>query len=242
MIDSYEFKPQFDNRLILPTTFGTVQAVKQPTTLRAKAFEKAKHTGYSPVTVQAGTILSDAAIQRGLSLVTVGAHSAGSLVAEYLASKNPKSVREIGLAMPVGLSGTRNLVALAYGFWRYMHDSHLTGSFLQSNINSQQRINKGGFGPNALYGLAMGLAIANADIYQNLINLRSDGVGLGLYLHLEDPIVPYKSTTRYLRSKSRDHRFGFNYFARRHGGHDMYSDPQAMDVILQMFEKIKVTL
>lgn len=160
--------------------------------------------------------------------VDVITHSEGAINVAIAATMMPEKFRNLVLVTPAGLHGKDSLIRLTSGFTQHMlgqfaYASPRVTTYLKKLSPRKRRAN---LLKSALFALQEGRAIASFDIYSLLINLRKSGVKVAVLVGEKDTAIPFAKIKQHLLKKSSLPNYGFDIFATKPGGHELYSKPE----------------
>ncbi len=198
-----------------------------------------KQKEYPDVELQKAETLLEILSAKSIEKVDVITHSEGALNVAIAASLKPKQFRNLVLVAPAGLSGTNSIANITVGFIKHItQDGALPLITRKVQIKShREKIN---ILKNASLALKEGKAIAAYDIHPLLLNLKKKGVRTAVLVGKKDTVFPLKKVKSHLSKLSDDARFGFDVFATKPGGHDLYSKPhEIMQQVERMLEELE---
>lgn len=175
---------------------------------------------------------------KGVEKVDVITHSEGAINVAIAATLEPHRFRNLVLVTPAGLMGKDSIPRIAIGFGQHIINSRSFLSLAKAQNGPQKRV-RGSLLQNLRTALQEGLAITSTDIHPLLLRLKEDGIKIAVLVGEKDTALPYRRVVEHLSKTASPPNYGFDIFATRNGGHELYSAPhEVMPMVLELLNKL----
>lgn len=169
------------------------------------------------------------------------AHSEGAINLAIAAMMQPERFRSLVLVTPAGLIGDDNLLRLSIGFGRHVVRTGQINKLLKGRLKGQIYHQKLPLLKKMSIVLEEGLAMTSFNLHPLLLDLRKKGVRIAVLAGEKDTAFPIDRLKNHLsKSAPEDEHFGFDMFATKPGGHEIYTNThEIMKQVLGIFDNLE---
>lgn len=173
-----------------------------------------------------------------LPRVDVISHSEGAINVSIAATIEPRRFRNLILVAPAGLVGRDSLIRVATGFMKHIYGTKSFWRFVKVGVRrTKERIS---LTRNISYAIKEGLAIAAFNIHPLLLELKNGGIKVAILAGEKDQVFPLSRIKTQLEKVAKPPHYGFNIFATKPSGHEIYSKPkEVMPQVLGLLTQLE---
>lgn len=191
----------------------------------SKLYKREKLGDYPEAELQKAQTLLSLLKERSIQEVDVITHSEGAINVTIAATLTPERFRNLVLVTPAGLTGKDSLTRVSIGFLKHISQSKSSLHRPNRDVRKIQHKKDVNIIQNMLFALQEGKAIAGFDIHPLLLDLKKKVIRIAVLVGKNDTVFPYAKITSHLNQLSAAPNYGFDIFATKPGGHELYANP-----------------